>query len=259
MNWKTLIVDDERLARAELKRLLAAHPQIEIVAEADNADSAKAVLQQQPDIALVFLDIQMPGCTSLELAAGLRPDLLFVFCTAFDSYALDAFELNALDYLVKPVSPQRLAASLQRLPAGQHQQMDDQSDQQADTGGPADSPSPAANYLSEQHGILLKFGEQSRIVRLGEICRFESIGNHTAVYTPYGKSYVLSSLSRIEQRLDPALFFKTSRADIIRLSALEHLEPGMAAGSMLAQLQDGQQVEVSRRQVQQLKLLFGGF
>lgn len=259
MNWKTLIVDDERLARAELKRLLAAHPQIEIVAEADSADSAKALLQQQPDIALVFLDIQMPGCTGLELAAGLRSDLLFVFCTAFDSYALDAFELNALDYLVKPVSPQRLAASLQRLPAGQHQPTDDQPDQQADTSGPADSPCAAANYLSEQHGILLKFGEQSRIVRLGEICRFESIGNHTAVYTPYGKSYVLSSLSRIEQRLDPALFFKTSRADIIRLSALEHLEPGMAAGSMVAQLQDGQQVEVSRRQVQQLKLLFGGF
>lgn len=259
MNWKTLIVDDERLARAELKRLLAAHPQIEIVAEADSAQSAKAVLQQQPDIALVFLDIQMPGCTGLELAAGLSPDLFFVFCTAFDSYALDAFELNALDYLVKPVSPQRLAASLQRLPAALPQQPHDQADPQAEPSDSEDSPYTAANYLSEQHGILLKFGEQSRIVRLGEICRFESIGNHTAVYTPYGKSYVLSSLSRIEQRLDPALFFKTSRADIIRLSALEHLEPGMAAGSMLAQLQDGQQVEVSRRQVQQLKLLFGGF
>lgn len=262
MNWKTLIVDDERLARAELKRLLAAHPQIEIVAEADSAQSAKAVLQQQPDIALVFLDIQMPGSTGLELAAGLRPDLLFVFCTAFDSYALDAFELNALDYLVKPVSPQRLAASLQRLPAALPKAAGDQqanTGDSADTADSADRPCAAANYLSEQHGILLKFGEQSRIVRLGEICRFESIGNHTAVYTPYGKSYVLSSLSRIEQRLDPALFFKTSRADIIRLSALEHLEPGMAAGSMLAQLQDGQQVEVSRRQVQQLKLLFGGF
>lgn len=261
MNWKTLIVDDERLARAELKRLLAAHPQIEIVAEADSADSAKALLQQQPDIALVFLDIQMPGSTGLELAAGLRADLLFVFCTAFDSYALDAFELNALDYLVKPVSPQRLAASLQRLPTALPKAAGDHADQQAESSEQADSHAapPTTTYLSEQHGILLKFGEQSRIVRLGEICRFESIGNHTAVYTPYGKSYVLSSLSRIEQRLDPALFFKTSRADVIRLSALAHLEPGMAAGSMLAQLQDGQQVEVSRRQVQQLKALFGGF
>lgn len=242
--WKTLIVDDERLARSELKRLLQAHPQIEIVAEADSADSARDILAAQPEISLVFLDIQMPGSSGLELAAELRPNLFFVFCTAFDSYALDAFALNALDYLVKPIVPQRLAQSLSRLPAAAATTASDNSQQ---------------SYLPDNHGLLLKFGENSRIVRLSEICRFESVGNHSAVYTPYGKSFVLSSLSRIEQRLDPQQFFKASRADIIRISAITALEPGLAAGSMLAMLQDGQQIDVSRRQVQQLKNLFGGF
>ncbi len=244
--WKTLIVDDERLARSELKRLLQAHPDIEIVAEADSADSARDILATQPDIALVFLDIQMPGSSGLELAAELRPNLFFVFCTAFDSYALDAFALNALDYLVKPIVPQRLAQSLSRLPA-------------AAAGNAVVSEQQSQNYLPDSHGLLLKFGENSRIVRLSEICRFESVGNHSAVYTPYGKSFVLSSLSRIEQRLDPQQFFKASRADIIRISAITALEPGVAAGSMLAILQDGQQIDGSRRQVQQLKTLFGGF
>ena len=244
--WKTLIVDDERLARSELKRLLQAHPDIEIVAEANSADSARDILAAQPEIALVFLDIQMPGCTGLELAAELRPNLFFIFCTAFDSYALDAFALNALDYLVKPIVPQRLAQSLSRLPS--------LAAAKPDTGEHA-QPS----YLPDHHGLLLKFGENSRIVRLSEISRFESVGNHSAVYTPYGKSFVLSSLSRIEQRLDPQQFFKASRSDIIRISAITALEPGVAAGSMLAILQDGQQIDVSRRQVQQLKELFGGF
>lgn len=250
--WPTLIVDDERLARNELRRLLQAHPQIQIVAEADNADSARAMLAQYPDIKLIFLDIQMPGCTGLQLAAELRDDLQFVFCTAFDSYALDAFGLNALDYLVKPVVPERLANTLNRLQA---QPAATQATQHA-AARTADSP---ANYLPDSHGLLLKFGDSSRIVRLGEISRFESIGNHSAVYTPYGKSYVLSSLSRIEQRLDPQQFFKASRADIIRISAISALEDGVSTGSMLAILHDGQQVDVSRRQVQQLKQLFSGF
>jgi two-component system, LytTR family, response regulator len=236
---KTLIVDDERLARAELKRLLSTHPQIQILAEATNADEAKTYLAEL-DIDLVFLDIQMPGTSGLELAATLNPELQFVFCTAFDSYALDAFELNALDYLVKPLDPERLRKTLERF---------------------AEKPSnktQTANYLPESHGLLLKFGDTSRIVRLNDISRFESVGNHSAVYTPYGKSFLHSSLSKIELRLDPQQFFKASRADIIRVSAIKELEPGLSAGSMLALMHNGEEVEVSRRQVQVLRQLFGG-
>lgn len=233
---KTLLVDDERLARAELSRLLQAHPQISIVGQAANADEALTLLSQL-EVDLVFLDIQMPGLSGLELAAQLDADLQFIFCTAFDSYALDAFGLNALDYLLKPINPERLAKALARFQNKQHDE-------------------PQRNYLPENHGLLLKFADSSRIVRLSDITRFESIGNHSAVYTSYGKSFLHSSLSKIEQRLDPQQFFKASRADIIRVSAIEQLENGVAVGSMLAIMQDGQQVEVSRRQVQVLKQLF---
>ncbi|MEN0038175.1 MAG: response regulator [Cellvibrio sp.] len=235
---KTLIVDDERLARAELKRLLAAHPHIEICAEAASSDEAKQFLAELP-IDLVFLDIQMPGTSGLELAAQLNPQLQFVFCTAFDSYALDAFELNALDYLVKPIDPERLCKTLHRL---------------------VDKPvhQDVINYLPETHGLLLKFGDCNRIVRLSEINRFESVGNHSAVYTSHGKSFLHSSLSKIEQRLDPQQFFRASRADIVRVSAIKELEAGLTPGSMLAMLHDGQAIEVSRRQVQVLRTLFGG-
>jgi two-component system LytT family response regulator len=115
------------------------------------------------------------------------------------------------------------------------------------------------NFLPDQHGLLLKFGEVNRIVRLHEIRRFESIGNHTAVYTSFGKTYLHSSLSKIESRLDPQFFFKASRADIIRLDAIQQLEPGIGSGTMLAILQDGSEIEVSRRQMQSLKQTFGTF
>lgn len=240
---KTLIVDDERLARSELKRLLSQYPQIDVVAEAASVPEAREVLEKLA-IDLIFLDIQMPEVSGLEFAAELNPQLQFVFCTAFNSYALDAFALNALDYLVKPLDPKRLEKTLQRVvqsaEAAQHHE-------------------EKANYLPEQHGLLLKFGELNRIVRLCEISRFESIGNHSAVYTPYGKSFLLSSLSRIESRLDPQFFFKSSRADIIRIDHIRQLEPGMAAGTMLAVLHDGSEVEVSRRQLQTLKQRFSGF
>ncbi|MEN3158007.1 response regulator [Alkalimonas sp. NCh-2] len=241
---RTLIVDDERLARSELKRLLKAHPECQLIGEAANAKEAHQYLQQE-ELDLVFLDIQMPEVTGLELAATLPAQIRFVFCTAYDSYALDAFGLNAVDYLLKPIAPARLAHTMQRLLA----------DKQPETSKPASNQ----HYLPEQHGILLKFGDINRIVRLHEIVRFESIGNHAAVYTPHGKSFLHSSLARIEQKLNPEHFFKVSRSDIIRIDAIAHIEPGMAAGSLLAVLNDGQQIEVSRRQAQQLKQWFSAF
>jgi two-component system, LytTR family, response regulator len=228
---RTLIVDDERIARAELRRLLAAHPQIEIVGEAEHAQAALEALERlQPDLA--FLDIQMPGMSGLELAAEIEQRCQFVFCTAFDSYAIDAFGLNALDYLVKPVEPARLARTLERV-------------------RPAEATSAQAS-LPMEHGLLLKFGESARIVRLAEVIRFESVGNHAAVHTPHGVAYVLSSLSRIEQRLDPAHFFRANRSTLLRLDAIRSLEPDVGQG-LIARLIDGSEIEVSRRAAQQLR------
>ncbi|MCV2370763.1 LytR/AlgR family response regulator transcription factor [Roseateles oligotrophus] len=111
---KILIVDDEPPARAKLRRLLAAMPDVEVVGEAGDADAALAMVEQlRPDAAL--LDIQMPGMSGLELALALPPKLLCVFCTAFDQYAVKAFELNAVDYLLKPFTAERLAETVQRL------------------------------------------------------------------------------------------------------------------------------------------------
>lgn len=235
--YRTLLVDDERLARSELKRLLAAHPQCQICAEAASAEEAREIIQRE-QIDLIFLDIQMPKVTGLELAADITADIQFVFCTAYNSHALDAFSLNAVDYLLKPVEPERLAKTIQRLRP------------------PRTAESQV--YLPDSHSILLKFGDLNRIVRLAEIHRFESIGNHAAVYTPYGKSFIHSSLARIEQKLNPSSFFKASRSDIVRLDALSHIEAAIESGALIACLKDGQQVAVSRRQAQALKSMFAG-
>lgn len=232
---RVVIVDDERLARAELRRLLAAHPQVEIVGEAEDADAALALIREtQPDLA--FLDIQMPGMNGLQLAAEIDSACQFVFCTAFDSFAIDAFGLNALDYLVKPVVPERLAQTLTRVRPR--------------------SDKPDTPTLPMEHPLLLKFGENARIVRLRDIHRFESVGNHAAVYTPHGRAFLLSSLSRIEQRVDPAYFVRVSRADILRLDAISRLEPDISQG-MIARLHDGTEIKVSRRQAQLLKTQMG--
>jgi len=232
---RVVIVDDERLARAELRRLLAVHPQVEIVGEAEDADTALSLIREQR-AELAFLDIQMPGMNGLQLAAELDSACQFVFCTAFDSFAIDAFGLNALDYLVKPVVPERLAQTLARVKTQD---------------AAAHTPT-----LPMDHPLLLKFGEAARIVRLRDIHRFESIGNHAAVYTPHGRAFLLSSLSRIEQRVDPAYFFRISRADIVRLDAIIELQADIQPG-LIARLIDGSEVKVSRRQAQLLKLQMG--
>jgi two-component system LytT family response regulator len=242
--FDALIVDDERLARAELKRLLQAYPQINVVAEAANAEAALVKLRER-NITLVFLDIQMPGMSGVELVEEISTDIQFVFCTAFDQFAADAFTLNATDYLVKPVSPERLAACVRKIEEFANRKV-------SPTAGKSE-------YLPDSHGVLLKYGEVNKVVRLHDIERLESIGNHTAVYTLHGKAYVHSSLSRIENKLDPQYFFKANRGEILRIDCIDRIEPGVKTGSSVAMLRSGQEVDISRRQVQQLKQVFSNF
>ena len=260
---KVMIVDDERLARLELKRLLAQFDHIEVVAEANSAKQALIAMNTNP-IDLVFIDIQMPQMTGLELAQTFASNIKFVFCTAFNEHAVDAFALNAIDYLVKPVNPERLKQCLDKITRliaieAEHTNLSVNAEKYL-----ADKPlvdvvvakSLTENFLPEKHGILLKFGDSSKIVRLQEVERFESIGNHVAVYCLAGKSYLHSSLSKIERRLDPAIFFKASRSDIIRIDNIAKIEEGIAVGSLMAIMLSGQKIEVSRRQSQQLKQMF---
>lgn len=226
---RALIVDDERLARDELRRLLGAHADVEVVGEADSAAQAlQQVVALSPDVA--FLDVRMPQTDGLTLAAELAGRTRFVFCTAYDSFAIDAFGLNAVDYLVKPVAPERLADTLTRLRS---------------------APAHGA-VLGYDHGVLLQFGERGRIVRLREIDRFESVGNHARVHCLHGRAWLHRSLNRIEPRLDPNYFVRVSRSDILRLDAIMAIEADVGTGS-IATLSDGTQVAVSRRQVQALR------
>lgn len=236
-----LIVDDERLARVELNRLLEKFDFINVVAQASNGEQAITLLNKH-QIDLVFLDIQMPEMTGLELAQQLDPSIKFVFCTAFNEHAVDAFSLDAVDYIVKPINSDRLEKTLERVKNSILTAVEETID-----------------YLPDNHGLLLKIGDSSRIVRLENIERFESVGNHVAVYSSEGKSYIHSSLSNVEKRLNPEQFFKTSRSEIVRIDNIDRLEEGMSVGSLVAVMKSNQEIEVSRRQVQTLKQLFNVF
>jgi len=239
MLMRVLIVDDEALARARMRALLTelSSPAIEIAGELADGRAAVEFCARER-VHAVLLDISMPVMDGLEAArhlAGFEIPPAVIFCTAYDEHALAAFEARAVDYLVKPVVPERLARTLDRVRPRQH------------SGAPV--------YLPNDHGLLLKFGECARIVRLHDINRFQSIGNHAAVYTAHGRSFLLSSLNRIEQRLDPAHFFRVSRSDILRLDAIQRFELDIG---LIAYLVDGSAVAVSRRQAQVLKVQMGG-
>jgi two-component system LytT family response regulator len=232
---KAIIIDDERIARQELLRLLKKHPEVEVVAEAENIEQGyEEIKNHTPDV--IFLDIEMPGGTGLTLANKLKAEIPIVFCTAYDEFAVDAFSLNAIDYLVKPVVPARLVDTVAKLSTAEN--------------------TPEQSPLDDDFKLMVKFIEHMKIIRLGDIIRFESIGNHAAIYTPKGKAYLHSSLNKIEARLSDSCYFRASRMDIIRLDAIEKLELTVSNG-LLAYLTDASKVEISRRQASKLKLQLG--
>lgn len=230
---KALLIDDERLARNELRRLLLAHPEIEIAGEAANADQAETLIESlRPDV--LFLDVQMPGRSGFDLLAALDPAPPTIFVTAYDEHALRAFEFSAVDYLLKPVAPQRLAAALQRL----------------STPAP-EAESPAARIPSTQQ-IFVRDGERCWFVRLSDIALFESEGNYTRLYFAAHRPLIARSLAYLEARLDPALFFRASRRHILNLQMIDTITPGVDGGYDL-RLVTGQQVEMSRRRAQEFR------
>lgn len=227
---RALLIDDERLARAELRRLLAAHPEVEIVGEAVNAaDGVQQIAALKPD--LIFLDVQMPGGSGFDMLAALEEAPEVIFTTAFDQYALQAFEVNALDYLQKPIQASRMAAALQRCALRQH-----------------------AAISSAPKKLFIKDGERCWFVALQDIRLFESEGNYTRVYFGQHQPLMLRSLSQLEDKLDPQHFFRASRRHIVNLDYVEQVEPN-AAGGLDLTLRDQLQVEISRRRAAQFKSL----
>jgi two-component system LytT family response regulator len=230
---RVLIVDDERLARAELRRLLAAHPDIDIVGEAANAGEAAAqVAALRPD--LLLLDVQMPGASGFDLLQALEQVPEVIFTTAFDRYALQAFEVNALDYLQKPIGAARLAAALQRA--------------QQRLGMPAAVPALAA----PPQKLFIREGERCWFVALERIRLFESEGNYTRVHFDDARPLMLRTLTQLEERLDPARFLRANRRHIVNLDFVQRITASDTGGLDL-QLPDGVLVEVSRRRAALVK------
>jgi two-component system LytT family response regulator len=228
---RALLIDDERLARAELRRLLAAHPEVEIVGEAVNAaDGVQQILALKPD--LIFLDVQMPGGSGFDMLAALEEAPEVIFTTAFDQYALQAFEVNALDYLQKPIQAARMASALQRCAARHHRE--------------------AASTASKK--LFIKDGERCWFVALENIRLFESDGNYTRVYFDQHQPLMLRSLNQLEEKLDPSRFFRASRRHIVNLDHVEQAAPNDAGGLDLT-LRDQLAIEVSRRRAPQFKAL----
>lgn len=240
MGIRTLLIDDERLARVELRKLLKEHPSIEVVEEAANVTEALDKIDSlKPD--LVFLDIQMPGKTGFDLLAELDRSPQVIFTTAYHEYALKAFEVNALDYLMKPIDPMRLADAVQKV-----QQLE------AARMGPVEGDGLLNGVLSENDQVFVRDGNRCWFVKLNEIRFFESVGNYARVFFGANKPMILKSLNALEDRLDPKLFFRTNRKHIVNLRMIEKIEPYFNGG-LLLELKGGDKIEVSRRQTLRFK------
>ncbi|MCH7962930.1 MAG: response regulator [Bacteroidetes bacterium] len=233
---KALIIDDERLARTELKRLLTPFKEINVVGEAVNADDALEKIQElKPD--LLFLDIQMPGKTGFEMLEELDSVPTVIFVTAYDEYAIKAFDYNALDYLLKPIEPNRLEETVNKLIEKKRKKTISELDK---------------NTLTEGDQVFVKDGEKCWFVKLENVRLFESEGNYVRIYFGENKPLILRTLNYLDERLDDKTFFRANRKHIVNLKWIASIEPWLNGG-LLVKLKDGQKVEVSRRQAIKFK------
>lgn len=239
----TLLIDDERLARNELRRLLESFPQIKVIGEATNGEDAiEKINDLKPE--LIFLDIQMPGKNGFEVLSALEDHIPeVIFTTAYDEYALKAFEFRAADYLLKPIDPVRLAEAVKRL-------------EPIEANGEAkegEEESPFANrVLGPDEQIFVKDGDKCWFIKLSSIRLFESLGNYVRIYFDNHKPLVLRSLNSLEDRLDPKTFFRANRKHIINLRQIDSIEPYFSGG-LLVKLSSGEKIEISRRQAIKFK------
>jgi two-component system LytT family response regulator len=238
---KALIVDDEPLARRELRRLLTAFPWVQVVGEAADVDEA---LEQMDKLspALIFLDVQMPGGTGFDLLAQLERLPRVIFTTAYDHYAVKAFEVSAIDYLLKPIEPDRLSAALSKVQAAALAAMS--------------STLPANEPASKQEGpleqIFVRDGLRCWFVPLREVSVFTADGNYVRLQWGKESPMLGRSLVALEEKLDARRFFRANRRQIVNLDYIESVEMGLG-GRLHVQLRDGPEIEISRRQARQFR------
>jgi two-component system LytT family response regulator len=234
-----LLVDDKQSAKDRLRQLLRPFEDVEVVGEAADGEQAmEQILELRPDV--VFLDIQMPGCSGIDVAASLpapRPGI--IFCTAFDQYAIDAFELHAVDYLLKPVTRARLAKALERVRGLSSEDGETRLSKVRQFAG-----KPPARFLA-------KHANKYRVVPQEEVQSFISEEGLTKLCTRDAAYWMQPTLADLERQLDPAIFFRISRAAIINLNAVEEVLP-LVGGYEQVAMKDGARLEVSRRRMSAL-------
>ena len=224
---KALIIDDERNAREEIKLLLKSYPDIEIIGEAKNADEAKEqIVLKHPD--LLFLDIQMPEKTGFDLLESLDNVPQVIFTTAYDQYAVKAFEVSAIDYLMKPIREERFAKAMEQLKVKSNKEKDDR--------------------------IFVKDRQQYHFISWGKVHLIESMDNYARLYFEDKNVFLKSSLNLLEEKLDESLFFRLNRAQIININYIEKIIP-LPGGKLKVLLKTGDALEASDRQSVKLKKL----
>lgn len=225
---RVMVIDDERAARSEMKRLLAAYPALDLVGEARDADEAKTQISSlHPD--LLFLDIKMPGASGFELLDSLPAVPEVIFTTAYDTYAVQAFDINALDYLLKPIREERFAQAMEKV----------------------------LRKLQEQDSalqrIFLKDGNRCYFVELAKLRLIESAGNYACLYFDDKKVLHKSSLSQLEERFGAA-FFRVNRTQLVNVAYIKNVQ-SLVNGRMQLTLQTGEQLELSDRQTTKFRQL----
>lgn len=230
---KAIIVDDERLARKELTNLLREFPNVEIIKECDNAEDAITEVDLlKPDV--VFLDIHMPGKDGFGVLEELDYTPHVIFITAYDEYAIKAFEVNALDYLLKPIQSDRLREAISKIKVEEREEVS------------------TSDKLGLKDQVFVKDGDKCWFVKLEDVPMFESEGNYVRVYFGKNKPLILKSLNNLANKLDENVFFRANRKFIINLEWIESIESWFNGGLMV-KLNNGHQIEISRRQASKLK------
>lgn len=238
MILNAVIIDDERLARRELRSLLADFAEISIIGEAENLTEAINLIQtNKPDV--VFLDIQLQNENGFDLMEKVEKDFKLIFVTAFDAFAIRAFEINALDYLLKPVNPERLAKTLERLLE------------------PEEKTEISLRKLEYEDRLFLDFGERSRFLKISTIKCICADGDYTQVFTEDGKKHLVTkSLKEWEDRLPEKYFVRIHRSTIINLEFIEKVETWFSRSYQIHLREMKEPLTVSRRYASQIKLKF---
>lgn len=250
---RAVVIEDSRLARQGLIRMLSQFKSISVVGDAEHPEQARELIAaEEPD--LLFLDIHMPGETGFELLASLSYTPKVIFTTAYADYAVESFEYNTVDYLLKPISEERLAAAIAKLEktvaqptATQSTVLDEKSSDEETTTGEASAPP-----LKSDSQIFVKDGDHCHLIKLTDIQYIESCKNYVQLFFNGKKAFIKKSLNSVEARLPNQLFFRASRQFIVNLQSIQRIDESISDGYTLT-MQDGTQIEVSRRNAVVLK------